>query len=159
MKQNGITAKHLGCAAIVYLTIITACTSGGIGISTGTGSYMTGNWQSVQDPIGIVWKWDRTNYNNDTEITSADPGNYTLELLSDGRVSVRADCNNAGGTYKLNRNGISIDITHSTMAACPEGSHGRTYIRDLNSAVIFFFKGGMLHLDLKYDTGTMRFSK
>lgn len=154
-----MNTKSLGCAAIICLTIIMACTSGGVGFSTGPNLVFDSNEQSVHDPTGIVWKWNRTIYNNDTEIFASDAGSYTLKLLPDLRVSIRADCNVAGGTYKLNGNSISIEIKHSTMAACPEGSFEKPYIRDLNSAAIFFIKEGNLYLDLKYDTGTMHFSR
>jgi len=32
-------------------------------------------------------------------------------------------------------------------------------LRDLNAAAIYFMREGHLHIDLKYDTGTMKFSK
>ena len=141
------------------LALITACASGGFGISTGGGFYMNSNEETVSDPAGITWRWDRTIYNNDTRTAPSGNEKYTLELLPDGRVSIRADCNLGGGNYDLNGSRISIEITHTTMAACPEGSLEKPYIRDLNSAAVFFIKGESLYLDLKYDTGTMHFSK
>ncbi len=85
------------------------------------------------------------------------PDHYTLKLLPDGKVSIRADCNLGGGVYTLRGNEISIEITHTTRAACPPESLEQTYIRDLNAAVIYFMKGDFLYIDLKYDTGTMKF--
>ena len=54
---------------------------------------------------------------------------------------------------------ISIEITHTAMAACPPESLEQNYIRDLNAAAIYFFKSDVLYIDLKYDTGTMKFMK
>ena len=106
---------------------------------------------------GIVWKWQQSLYNNDTKAVPTDPEKYTLKLLPDGKASIRADCNVGGGTYRLDGSRISIEITHTTMAACPPGSLEQKYIRDLNAAAIYFMRYDALYIDLKYDTGTMRF--
>lgn len=106
-----------------------------------------------------IWRWQGTVYNNDTESVSADPDRFTLTLQSDGKVSIRADCNRGGGTYILDEKKISITITHTTRAACSPGSLEKPYIRDLNGVAGWFFKEGDLYLDIKFDTGTMKFSK
>ena len=107
---------------------------------------------------GIVWKWQQSLYDNDTRAVPTDPENYTLKLLPDGKVSIQADCNVGGGTYRLGGGRISIEITHTTLAACPPESLEQKYIRDLNAAAIYFFKADALYIDLKYDTGTMKFT-
>jgi heat shock protein HslJ len=80
-----------------------------------------------------------------------------VTFAGDGTVSVKADCNMKGGTYQLNDRALAIIITHSTMAMCPEESLEDRFVRDLTGAVIWFVKDGDLYLDIKYDTGTMRF--
>jgi heat shock protein HslJ len=107
---------------------------------------------------GTVWQWVQTLHNNDTKNVPKQPNNYTVRFLEDGRIIVKAGCNLKGGVYSTDGKKISLEITHSTMAACEEGSLEEQFIRDLTAAVIFFFKGHDLYLDLKYDTGTMRFS-
>jgi heat shock protein HslJ len=109
--------------------------------------------------IGTAWRWQQSIYNNDTKAMPPIPENYTLKLLPDGKVSIRADCNLGGGIYKLEGERISIQITHTTRAACPPGSLEQTYIRDLNGAAIYLLKADVLCMDLKYDTGTMKFIK
>jgi heat shock protein HslJ len=59
----------------------------------------------------------------------------------------------------LNGIQISIEITHTTRAACPPGSLEQRYIRDLNAAAVYFMEGDVLYIDLKYDTGTMKFTR
>jgi heat shock protein HslJ len=100
----------------------------------------------------------QTLYNNDTKNVPKQPNNYTVRFLEDGRIIVKADCNLKGGVYSTDGKEISLEITHSTMAACEEGSLEEQFIRDLRAAVIFFFKDHDLYLDLRHDTGTMRFS-
>jgi heat shock protein HslJ len=116
----------------------------------------------VQDPgiIGPVWQWVRTQYNDDTTLTRpADTAGYTLQLKSDGTVKVRGDCNAGGGSFTMNGSKLSVTITHTTMAACPEGSLEGSFLRDLNRANGFLLKNGSLFLDLKLDVGTMEFHK
>jgi heat shock protein HslJ len=107
--------------------------------------------------IGTVWKWRQTLYPDDTRVVPANSENYTLKFLSDGKINVRADCNLGGGSYTLRGNEISIEITYTTRAACPPGSLEQNYIRDLNAAVVYFFKADVLYFNLKYGVGTMKF--
>ena len=109
--------------------------------------------------VNTVWKWQQTLENNDTKAVPADPNLYTLELLPEGRVSIRADCNQGGGVYTLNGSKLAIQITHTTMAACPPGSLEQQFIRYLNGAAGIFIKDHALYIDLQYDTGTMKFFK
>ena len=110
---------------------------------------------------GTVWQWRQTLYNDDRKFAPSDPENYTVQFRDDGTLSVKADCNQKGGTFSVfpGERRLSIEITHSTMAACPEGSLEDEFVRGLSAATIYFIKDGDLYLDLKYDSGTMRFSK
>jgi len=110
---------------------------------------------------GAVWQWVQTLYNDDRKAVPADPTNYTVQFQEDGTLNVKADCNQKGGTYSASaeERRLSIEITHSTMAACPEGSLEDEFVRGLTAAAIYFIKDGDLFIDLKYDTGTMKFSK
>jgi heat shock protein HslJ len=117
--------------------------------------------QGASDPLltDTVWKWQQTLYSNDTRSLTPNPENYTLKLLPDGKVSIRADCNLGGGVYTLRESEISIEITHTTRAACPPESLEQDYIRDLNAAARYFVEGDILHVDLKGDIGMMKFMR
>jgi heat shock protein HslJ len=106
--------------------------------------------------IGAPWEWVGTLYNNDTKAVPDDPASYVVELLPDGKVSVKADCNMATGTYSLEGNQISIEILASTMAACPPDSLGDQFVKDLNAAESYMMDGEDLIIVLKLDTGSMR---
>ncbi len=108
---------------------------------------------------GKVWQWVQSLYNNDSKNVPNQTENYTIQFLEDGKINVKADCNRKGGVYSTDGKRISIEITHSTMAACEEGSLEESFVRDLTGSAIFFFKDGDLYIDLKYDTGTMKFSR
>lgn len=113
----------------------------------------------IPEIIGIVWKWEQTIYNNDTRTIPAEPDHYTLTLHPDGKVDVRADCNRGGGMYAKDGNSVSIHITHITRAMCPTDSLEGEFLRNLVAAVVYFVNQGNLYFDLKFDTGTMKFSR
>jgi len=87
-----------------------------------------------------------------------DPHNYTVQFLEEGTLTVKADCNMKGGTYSAEGKILSIEITHSTMAACSEGSLEDEFVRALSGAAIYFIKDDNLYIDMKYDSGTMKLS-
>ena len=115
--------------------------------------------QNIQAITGTVWQWVQTLYNDDRKVVPKEPKNYTVQFLDNGTLTVKADCNQKGGTYSIGDKRLSIEITHSSMAACPEGSLEDEFVRGLSGAAIYFIKDGDLYIDLKYDTGTMKFSK
>ena len=117
--------------------------------------------KNIQGVTGTVWQWVQTLYNDDRKAAPADPRNYTVQFRKNGTLNVKADCNQKGGayTYSQEEKRLAIEITHSTMAACPEGSLEDEFVRGLSAAAIYFIKDGDLYIDLKYDSGTMRFSK
>jgi heat shock protein HslJ len=117
--------------------------------------------ENVQRLSGPVWQWVRTLYNDDRKFEPADPKNYTVQFQEDGTLSIKADCNQKGGAFSVfpAERTVSIEITHSTMAFCPEGSLEDEFVKGLGAAAIYFIKEGDLSIDLKYDSGTMRFSK
>ena len=115
---------------------------------------------SMQDPdiIGSVWQWVRTRYNDCTMMTRpVDAAGYTIQLKSNGTVDVRGDCNRGGGSFNLSGSKLSIKITHTTMAACPEGSLESKFLRDLNRTGGYLIKNSRLFLNLELDSGTMEF--
>ena len=110
---------------------------------------------------GPVWQWMQTLYSDDRKAVPTDSESYTVQFKKGGTLSVKADCNQKGGAYSVSpeENRLSIEITHSTMAACPEDSLEDEFVQGLTAAAIYFIKDGGLYIDLKYDTGTMRFTE
>ena len=106
----------------------------------------------------MIWQLQEIHYNNDKLIEVANPANYTIEFLSDGQVSIKADCNRARGTYTQEGNSISIKIGPTTLAMCDPESISEQYLQELQAATILFFQDGNLYFDLKFDTGTMKFT-
>ena len=117
--------------------------------------------EKMQGLSGPGWQWVQTLYSDDRKVVPSDPKNYTVQFRDDGTLNVKADCNQKGGAYSVSptERTVSIEITPSTMAYCPEESLEEEFIRGLTAGAIYFIKDGDLYIDLKFDSGTMRFSK
>ena len=113
----------------------------------------------ISPVVGALWQWVQTLYNDGKKFAPSDPKQYTLQFRDDGTLNIRADCNLKGGRYSIKGNRLSIEITQSTMAACPEGSLEDQFVRDLTAGAGYFLKDGDLYIDLKYDSGTMKLSR
>jgi len=109
--------------------------------------------------IGVDWHWNISRYNDDSEARPVDPARYRLRLEPDGSLRARADCNQAGGRYRIDGSVIAIELTHTTRAACEPGSLDQVFHRDLGAAALYFVRHGRLYLDLRNHTGTMEFGR
>ncbi len=107
--------------------------------------------------VNIPWAWAESKYNNDTEVVVQDKRAYMLRMHADGALEIQADCNQVIGRYAVEGRSISISLGPATMRACAPGSLDRQFLKDLEGAAGWFLKEGDLYLDIKFDTGTMRF--
>lgn len=82
-----------------------------------------------------------------------------MRLEPGGLVRLQADCNAAGGRYRIEEHRITITVTHSTMAACEPDSADRTFLKDLDAAGRWFDREGRLYLDLAVGSGAMEFDR
>jgi heat shock protein HslJ len=106
---------------------------------------------------GSSWQW--LQMVTPVETVSVDnPTNYLVEFMPDGLISIQADCNTGSGSYEFDGSALSINITSTTLALCPEGSLSDLFIRSLNAAAIPFEQNGNLFIDLFADGGTMEFA-
>jgi heat shock protein HslJ len=107
---------------------------------------VTWEWQSLVTPVETV-KPDR-------------PERYTLRFERTGRVSVRADCNRGGGSYTVTRDRrISLGPIALSRVACPPGSLGDRFARDVGRVSSYFVKGSTFFLEMPVDSGTLQFRK
>lgn len=118
---------------------------------------MAGGLPTSEEITGVKWKWQQTRYNNDQLAVPVDPSRYTVIFNTDGTLNIQADCNRGGGAYSMEGNRVTIEVTHTTRAMCPPESLDQIFIKDLNASTIYFFRNGDLYMDLKYDSGTMKF--
>lgn len=116
---------------------------------------------SVEDSqlIGTAWQLEKIQYNNDEQITVTE-SDYTLEFMANGQLAIRADCNQAMGSFTTDSDRrLSVKLGPITLAACEPESVDTEYLQALQSAGSYFFEAGDLYIDLQLDTGTMQFSR
>ena len=128
---------------------------------------MTAELEEVEEPAepaiaqdggltGTVWAWN--SFTNPVEqFTVEQPASYTLTFREDGTVDIKADCNNAIGSFSADDSSLEIEIGPMTMAACPPGSRSDDFVQYLGFAAIYFFEEDDLFIDLFADGGTMQF--
>ncbi len=107
---------------------------------------------------GTVWQLEQIRYNNDTQVVTDNPSSYTLEFIDGGQLSIRADCNQAMGSF-TDASSLSIELGPTTLAACGPESAASDYLQGLQSAGTYLFQDGKLFIDLQADVGTMQFSR
>ncbi len=87
------------------------------------------------------------------------PENYQLEFMGDGKIRVKADCNNGGGSYTTEDNNISFVKIFTTKMFCGEKSLDARFLRGLESARNFRVEGNNLSVGGEGENGTMKFFK
>jgi heat shock protein HslJ len=134
MRRITMAATLLAVAAVVI-----ACSSGS-GL-TGKTWKLTSITEKVPAFQGVV--------------PEADQANYTIEFMSDGKFSAKADCNQVAGAYTTtSTGGMTITPGPSTLVACPEGSMGDQYVAGLGNAASYAIASNVLTITLK-DGGTL----
>jgi heat shock protein HslJ len=128
-------------------------------VTTGTPTAGTGTPVPVNGPVGPIWYWISFQGADGSNLTISDPDQYTLQLLANGSVNIKADCNTASGTYTLSGSNLKIDVQSSTKVACPQGSLSDQYLNYLDSSVSYSINNNnRLNLALS-DGSNMRFSQ
>ena len=144
MFHKIIQTKHIQMISLIILISlsIVACSS-------------PGPDQSITD---TSWQWSEL---VETEPASQslvpDGENYTLEFLADGSVSIKADCNMAGGTYTLDGSSLTIEQGPTTMAYCGEQSLDLLFQGSLAKVESYTIEEGQLVLEFAGDAGHMTF--
>ena len=116
---------------------------------------------AVETPPALTatgWLWQQTQMNNDDRFSPAEPGNYHLRFLGDGTLAIQADCNRAQGRYQIEDHRLRIELGPMTLMACGEASLGDRFLANLGGANSYFLRDGNLFIELKFDSGSMKFS-
>ncbi|MFN2134615.1 MAG: serine hydrolase [Candidatus Promineifilaceae bacterium] len=81
-----------------------------------------------------------------------------VEFFPDGRVSIIAGCDTAGGSYEAANGTIEIETIQHGDLACPPGSLGASFRQWLGETATYAVEGGELTLALPQDAGTLTFT-
>jgi uncharacterized lipoprotein YbaY len=145
MRKLIATLTAVGSLAVV-LTVTGLSTPSAFSAQPTDGSSLT----------GVVWQWQHT-VTSTNSMTPDDPSRYTIEFGSDGRGSIRADCNRGSGSYEVTGNQITFGPIATTLAACPPGSLDSDFLRQLDDAGVYTTDGSRLFIGLKSSVAVMSF--
>ena len=157
---------RLAATAFAALTLVVALAGCGGGDETPattaatTATEEASETGAVEPPglTGVVWEWQGSSYNDDSEAVPDDPAQYTIEFADDGTAIIQADCNQVRAEYTADESTMTITPGPSTKVACPEGSLDSRFLLDLEGAATYAVESGELRIDIKFDTGSMRFA-
>ena len=107
----------------------------------------------------VVWTWQGTQLQDGTRIVPDAPERYSLDFQPGGRVSVRADCNRGGGSYRLDDSALSFGPIALTKMMCPPGSRDAEFLQQLAAVASQSSTGTELVLTLQGNAGSMRFKR
>ncbi len=109
----------------------------------------------------IVGSWQWTGFRDPANgpATIDAPERYALTLGEDGSVQVKADCNNAQGTYSIEDIAIKIELGPTTLVHCGDDSRSDDFLKYLGFAADYHVDDNKLLIDLKADGGTMTFQR
>ena len=100
----------------------------------------------------VVWQWTGTTYQG-KQNPIANPAQYEVVYGADGTLRVKADCNNASGTYTYNGGmvgSVRVTMGPTTMAACGADSRSQELLSSLSAAQDYRVPpgGGQLQLNM-----------
>lgn len=100
------------------------------------------------------WKWTAFN-SADAQIIIEDPTSYIATFRDDGSVEIKADCNNALGSYSLDGANATVEIGPTTLALCPGESRGEQFLQFLGDTVQLLPIGDQLYITQKIEGNTL----
>lgn len=119
-------------------------------------SAAAGSEEGAKTLVGTTWQWIELS-DPTQQVAIENPAAYTIAFAEDSTVNIKADCNQAAGTYSANSDGaLTITVGLSTMAACPPGSRGDEFLQKLGAVTLHSFSGEQLWLELMADGGTLK---
>ncbi len=139
---------HAGTSLLAALPMLCLCSAHAQGTPASAPSDLAGtSWQLVKFQGG-----------DDTTLTPDDRAKYTIAFGTDGRVSVRFDCNRGSGAWSsAGPNQLQFGPLALTRAMCPTGSLHDRIARHWSWFRSYTMKDGRLFLSLMADGGIYEF--
>jgi len=107
---------------------------------------------------GTSWQLVKFRGSDNTTQIPDDKTKYTIAFATDGRVSVRIDCNRGMGSWKSSGpNQLQFSPLALTKVACPAGSLYDRIAKDWGFVRSYEIKDGHLFLSLAADRGVYEF--
>lgn len=109
--------------------------------------------------MGQTWKWRSFTGAESARLNNLKPANYTLRFLPGGRLVVSADCFRGQGRYVLNGDSLSLQLQSPVQIFCGDASYADDFARWLDDVESWRLDKNSLTLNLKFDSGSLAFSR
>ncbi|NTU81661.1 MAG: META domain-containing protein [Chloroflexales bacterium] len=110
--------------------------------------------QAAARLTAATWQWSASADVSGQQTTIDAPASYTLSFGKDGAVAVKADCNQASGTYTLGDGGaLTIALGPVTAAECGAGSQSEEFLKLVGAATGYQYDGEQLAILLSQESG------
>ena len=96
--------------------------------------------------VGTSWQWQEILIGGDAAVAPENPVNYTLTFLEGGQLAAQIDCNQAGGTYGVEDDQITIELGAMTLMGCAGPSQEDVFIEGVSTATSYTLEGDILTL-------------
>ncbi len=103
------------------------------------------------------WQWVQFSDQATGEVNISNTQNYIIGFQRDGTVQVKADCNDASGSYTSDGVGISVVLGPVTLVGCSPESLGDKFLGYLSGAAMYRVENGRLQIELSNGGGMMTF--
>jgi heat shock protein HslJ/uncharacterized protein YraI len=108
---------------------------------------------------GVLWGWtEATETQPASQSIVPDPENYTLVFQPEGGLQILADCNSAFGSYTIEGDSMSIEISVLTDAVCGAESLSALFLDMLERVGSYELSQDQLMLNFAELAGTMLFT-
>ncbi len=152
--QDDRAAEHPRQQSAAAVRAGPAVESSSASVGAEAGAVPTPNPASL---VGVRWLWSRFTDPVAGALEVQNPKDYSLVFTEEGTVVVHSDCNTGVGVYTFDGDDVTVRVTKITSDTCGEDSLSTEFVDNLNSSSRYFMQGGSLFIDLRYDSGTMKF--
>ena len=120
---------------------------------------LTGAFEAAAGELGgTSWRLVKIMSMDDSVYLPDDSSKYTLELETDGKATIRADCNRGGGSWSSESTGqLQFGPVAATRALCPPGSISDRYLAQFEWVRSYVMKDGHLFLATMADGSIIEF--
>jgi heat shock protein HslJ len=151
--SSSVRLGFLTITGIIAFGMTNACTPNkGVGSATAPSPITT--------PAAIVgggtWSLQSINW-SDTTMVTTEPGQFTLALGDDGRVTMKVDCNRGTGTYTLAGTTLTVGPLATTKAYCASAPLDDQFLQIIEGQSTV--RVAESTLDVSSPRGTLRFSR
>lgn len=98
------------------------------------------------DLVGGAWKLESMELDDADAFVPVDPSRFTVEFNADGTLGVTADCNQCGGSYKLNGGNMTVGPLVCTLVACPT-NRGQEFASLIDGTTSLELEDGELEIE------------